>query len=204
MKNEKLILCEFVYHIDEAPKMNPDGSWSEIHSTDFTIASGLETQSMLPEKYHQFSELFDLKTFTEKLPKHRSYDHAINLLPGTQPLWGPVYPLSKLELKTLREFLNTALKSGKISLSRSPAGAPILFVLKAEDRGLRLCVNFRDLNKIIIRNRYPLPLMNELRDRVTDATRFTKLNLITAYNNIHIKKDNEYKIAFRTRYEHFE
>jgi hypothetical protein len=52
MKNEKLILCEFVYHIDEVSKMNSDGSWSEIHSAGFTIASGLETQSMLLEKYH--------------------------------------------------------------------------------------------------------------------------------------------------------
>jgi hypothetical protein len=86
MKDEELILCGFVYHIDEAPKMNPDGSWSEIHSTGFTIISGLKTQSMLPEKYHQFSELFDSKTFTEKLSKHRSYDHAINLLSSTQPL----------------------------------------------------------------------------------------------------------------------
>jgi hypothetical protein len=204
MEDEEFILCGFVYHTDGAPKMNPDDSWSEIHSTGFTIVSGLKTQSILLEKYHQFSELFDLKTFTEKLSKHRSYDHVINLLPSTQPLWEPVYSLSKLELKTLREFLNTTLKSRKISPSRSPAGAPILFVSKAEDQSLRLCVNFRDLNKIIIRNRYPLSLMNELRDRVTDATRFTKLNLITAYNNIRIKKDDEYKIAFRTRYEHFE
>jgi hypothetical protein len=204
MEDEKPILCGFVYHTDGAPNMNPDGSWSEIHSAGFTIASGLETQSMLSEKYHQFSELFNPETFTENLPKHRSYDHAINLLPGTQPPWGPVYPLSELELKTLREFLDTALKSGKISPSRSKAGAPILFVPKAEDRGLRLCVNFRDLNKITIRNRYSLSLMNELRDRVTGVTRFTKLDLIIAYNNIRIKKDNEYKTAFRTRYEHFE
>jgi hypothetical protein len=83
MKNEEPILCEFIYHIDEVSKINSDDSWSEIHSAGFTIASGLKTQSMRPEKYHQFSELFDLKTFTEKLSKHRSYDHVINLLSST-------------------------------------------------------------------------------------------------------------------------
>src|SRR5437660_764839 len=113
-----------------------------------------------------------------------------------------MYPLSELELKALREFLNSALKSDKISPSRSSAGALILFVPKSEGRGLRLCVNYRGLNKIIIRNRYPLPLMDELRDRVTDAKRFTKLDLMTAYNNIRIKKGDEYKTVFRIRYKH--
>ena len=115
-----------------------------------------------------------------------------------------MYSLSELELKTLREFLNSALKSGKISSSRSSTSALILFVPKLEGRGLRLYVNYRGLNKIIIRNRYSLPLMNELRDRVTDAKRFTKLDLMTVYNNIRIKKGDEYKTAFRTRYNHFE
>src|SRR5204863_3819713 len=106
--------------------------------------------------------------------------------------------------KALREFLDSALKSGKISPSRSPAGAPILFVPKPEGRGLRLCVDYRGLNKITIRNRYPLPLMDELRDRVTGSKRFTKLDLMTAYNNIRIRKEDEYKTVFRTRYRHYE
>src|SRR5439155_21309540 len=80
----------------------------------------------------------------------------------------------------------------------------ILFVPKPEGRGLRLCVNYRGLNKITIRNRYPLPLMNELRDRVTDAKRFTKLDLMIVYNSIRMKEGDEYKTAFRTRYGHFE
>src|SRR5205085_4842802 len=104
--------------------------------------------------------------------------------------------LSKLELKALREFLNSALKSSKISFSRFSADALILFVSKPEDRGLRLCVDYRDLNKIIIRNRYPLSLMDELRDHVTDVKRFIKLDLMIVYNNIRIKKGDEYKTAF--------
>src|SRR5437868_6746588 len=115
-----------------------------------------------------------------------------------------MYSLLKLELKALREFLNSALKSGKISLSRSSTDVLILFVPKPKDRDLRLYVDYRDLNKITIRNRYSLSLMNELRDRMTSVKRFTKLDLMTAYNNIRIKKGDEYKTAFRTRYDHFE
>src|SRR5204863_4266496 len=102
------------------------------------------------------------------------------------------------------EFLDTALTTSKISPSRFSAGTSILFVPKSRGRGLRLYVNYRGLNKITIRNRYPLPLMNKLRDRVTGSKRFTKLDLITAYNNIRIKKGDEYKTAFRTRYGHYE
>ena len=115
-----------------------------------------------------------------------------------------MYPLSELELKALREFLDAALTTSKISFSRSSTNISILFVPKSRDRGLRLYVNYRDLNKITIRNRYPLSLIDELRDRVTGSKRFTKLDLITAYNNIRIKKGDEYKTAFRIRYGHYE
>ena len=82
-----------------------------------------------------------------------------------------------MELQVLREYLDTMLKSGKIRPSKSPAGAPILFVPKDHGRGLRLCVDYRGLNKVTILNCYPLPLMNELCDRVKGAKIFTKLDL---------------------------
>ena len=115
-----------------------------------------------------------------------------------------MYSLSKLKLKTLREFLDSALKSSKISPSRSSTNVSILFVSKSRGRDLRLYVNYRDLNKITIRNRYLLSLIDELRDRITDVKRFTKLDLMTAYNNIRIKKGDEYKTVFRIRYGHYE
>ena len=115
-----------------------------------------------------------------------------------------MYSLSKLELKALREFLDTALTTSKISLSRSSAGTSILFVPKSRGWGLRLYVDYRGLNKITIRNRYSLSLINKLRDRVTGLKRFTKLDLITVYNNIRIKKEDEYKTVFRIRYNYYE
>ena len=97
-------------------------------------------------------------------------------------------------------YLADMLTSGKICPSKSSAGAPILFVPKKEGRGLCLYVDYRSLNKVTILNRYPLPLMNELRDRVRGAKIFTKLDLKSAYNLFRIKEGDEWKTAFRTRY----
>ena len=126
------------------------------------------------------------------------------MVEGKEPPWGPIYALSEKELQVLREYLDTMLKSGKIRPSKSPAGAPILFVPKDHVRGLRLCVDYRGLNKVTILNRYPLPLMNELRDRVRGAKIYTKLDLKAGYNLIRIKKGDEWKTAFRSRYGHYE
>jgi hypothetical protein len=82
-------------------------------------------------------------------------------------------------------------------------GAPILFVPK-KDRGLRLCVDYRGLNKVTIKNQYPLPLINKTLDRLIGARIFTKLNLKDAYHRIRIREGHEWKTAFRTRYGHFE
>jgi len=112
--------------------------------------------------------------------------------------------MSQAELDALREYLDDMLKSGKIRPSQSPADAPILFVPKPHGRGLRLCVDYRGLNKITVKNRYPLPLMDELRNRVQGANIFTKINLKTGYNLIHIAEGEEWKTTFQTQYRYFE
>jgi hypothetical protein len=93
---------------------------------------------------------------------------------------------------------------GKIRRSKSPVGALILFVPKAYGKSLRLCVDYWGLNKIIILNRYPLPLMYELRDYVQGTRLFTKIDLKAGYNLIRIRAGDEWKTAFRTRYGYYE
>lgn len=117
--------------------------------------------------------------------------------------FGPIYNLSETELEALREYLDENLKKGFIRPSESPAGAPILFV-KKKDGSLRMCVDYRGINKITIKNRYPLPLIAELLDRLKSAKVFTKIDLRGAYNLLRIKAGEEWKTAFRTRYGHFE
>ena len=103
----------------------------------------------------------------------------------------------------LREYLRDALAKGWIRESSSPAGAPILFAPK-KDGELRLCVDYRGLNKITKKNRYPLPLIGEILDRLSKAKVYTKLDLRNAYHRIRIREGDEWKTAFRTRYGHFE
>ena len=126
------------------------------------------------------------------------------MVEGKEQPWGPTYALSEKKLEVLRTYLADMPTSGKIRTSKYSAGGPILFVPKKEGRGLRLSVDYRGLKKVTILNRYPLPLMNELRERVRGAKVFTKLDLKSGYNLIRIKEGNEWKTAFRTRYGLFE
>ena len=126
------------------------------------------------------------------------FDHAIDMVEEKEPPYGLIYVLSEKELQVLREYLDTLLKSRKIRPSKSPDGAAILLLPKDHGRGLRLCMNYRGLNKETILNCYPLPLMNELRNRIRGAKIFTKLDLKAGYNLIRIKKVDEWKTAFRS------
>lgn len=138
-----------------------------------------------------------------KLAAHRDTDHAIELTPKGVPPYQRIYQLSPAEQKALRDYLDDALRRGIIRESTSPAGAPILFIPK-KDGTLRLCVDYRGLNQVTVKNRYPLPLISELLDRLNGAKVFSKLDLKDAYYRIRIREGDEWKTAFRTRYGHFE
>jgi len=156
----------------------------------------------IPQYYEDYHELF-LAATAEKLAQRRTFDHAIDLKPGAEPPWGPIHPMSTYQLDTLDKYLKEMLKQGKIVQSQSPAGAPILFVPKPDGK-LRLCVDYRNLNKLTILNKYPLPLMGELKDQVAGAKIFNKLDLKDGYHLLRIREGDEWKTAFRTRYGHFE
>jgi len=162
----------------------------------------IQEPHVIPEEYADLKELFEDKEIGI-LPPHRPYDHAIKLEPGTTAPFGPMYNLSKTELEELRKNIDENLAKGFIRRSESPAGAPVLFV-KKKDGTLRLCVDYRALNKITVKNRCPLPLINETMDQLKDATIFSKIDLKGAYNLIRIAEGDEWKTAFRTRYGHFE
>jgi len=111
--------------------------------------------------------------------------------------------MSAYQLEEFNKYLDKMSAEGKIVHIKCPAGSPILFVPKSDGR-LRLCVEYRQLNKLTLLNKYPLPLMTELRERVAGGTIFTKLDLRDGYHLIQIKKGDEWKTAFRTRYGHYE
>ena len=134
-------------------------------------------------------------------PRH-TFDHAIELKEAATPPWGPIYPMSSYHLDELNKYLEKMLAQGKIVHRKSPAGAPIAFLPKPDGK-LRLCVDYRQLNKLMILNKYTLPLMTELREWVAGATIFTKLDLKDSYHLIRIRKEDQWKTPFRTPYGHY-
>jgi hypothetical protein len=159
--------------------------------------------SSVPELLRlKYRDFFSYHKATQ-LPSHRATDHAIELKPGTEPPYMRIYNMSPAELRVLEDYINEALAKGWIRESKSQAGAPILFAPKKNGK-LRLCVDYRGLNDITIKNRYPLPLISELLDRLNGATIFSKIDLTNAYYRIRIREGDEWKTAFRTRYGHFE
>ena len=156
----------------------------------------------LPIDLADFADVFN-EGIAGFLPNTSKVKHSIPLEEGTQPPYGPVYALSAKELAVLRQYLDDAIAKGWIRPSESPAGSPILFVPK-KDGGLRLCVDYRGLNKITVKNRCPLPLISETLDRLSGASVYTKLDLRDAYHRIRVEESDIWKTAFRTRYGHFE
>ena len=156
---------------------------------------------MLPEAYHDFTDVFS-KSKAGKLADHRPYNLKITLDEGTVPPFGPIYSLSQEELVALRKFIDENLATGFIRPSHSPCGAPILFIRK-KDGSLRLCVNFRGLNRISKKDRYPLPLISDLLDAPRKARVYTKIDLWHAYHLVRITEGDEWKTAFQTRYRSF-
>lgn len=156
----------------------------------------------IPEEYSKYSKLFSEELETG-LPDHSRWDHEIKLQPGTEPTFNKIYPQNPEQDKALKEYLEDMLRKGYIRPSESPAGHPILWVPKKNGK-LRPCIDYRPLNKITIKNRYPLPLMTEIRDKVGKARWFTTLDLKGAYNLIRMKEGQEWMTAFRTTRGHFE
>lgn len=137
------------------------------------------------------------------LPPRREVDHEIRLESGAQPQLQRVYRMSPKELDELQRQLVNLTNQGFIRPSSSPYGAPVLFVRKKSGE-LRLCIDYRALNKVTVKNRYPLPRIDELLDRLRGATVFSKLDLKSGYHQIRVADADVEKTAFRTRYGQFE
>ncbi|KAL0183738.1 hypothetical protein M9458_019434, partial [Cirrhinus mrigala] len=156
----------------------------------------------IPSVYHDLAEAFS-KTQATQLPPHRTSDCAIELLPGTTPPKGRIFPLSQPETEAMRTYIEEELAKGFIAPSTSPASAGFFFV-KKKDGSLRPCIDFRALNDITVKYRYPLPLVPSALEQLRSAKYFTKLDLRNAYNLIRIREGDEWKTAFSTTTGHYE
>ena len=157
----------------------------------------VDSATLLPAQYYKFLDVFS-KDDTNKLPPLRpGVDHKIKMEPGTQAPSGPLYSMSREELKVLKKYLTENLNKNFIQVSSSPATAPVLFV-KKPGGGLCFCADYSVLNTITIKNCYPLPLIWEMLDQLCKAVWYTKLNIVGAFNCIRMKEGEEWKTVFCT------
>ncbi|KAJ1043952.1 hypothetical protein NDA10_005052 [Ustilago hordei] len=151
----------------------------------------------IPKPYQHLRDVFD-EVEADKLPHHTEHDLHLKLIEGGKPPQGPLYLKGPKEMSELRRYLDENLEKGFIRPSKSPARSPVLFIPK-KDGGLRLCVDYRGLNEITVKNRAPLPLIEEQLFLLRKARIYTKLDLRAAYNLIQIAKGDEWKTAFGTQ-----
>ncbi|KAJ9566126.1 hypothetical protein OSB04_002092 [Centaurea solstitialis] len=206
----------------------PDGGFHEVYGDkpkrDIKIVSYMKMRSHLRKECVAFmAHVIDKKTeeksiqdipvvrefpevFPEELPglpPPRQVEFRIDLVPGAGPIAKSPYRLAPSEMQELSKQLQELLDKGFIRPSSSPWGAPVLFV-KKKDGSFRMCIDYRELNKITIKNRYPLPRIDDLFDQLQGATYFSKIDFRSGYHQMRVREEDIPKTAFRTRYGHYE
>ncbi|GJS75333.1 putative reverse transcriptase domain-containing protein [Tanacetum coccineum] len=221
---EKIVRIPFG---DEILIVRGDGSSNE-HGTRLNIISCTKAQEYLTKGCHVFlanitttkdkdkskgKRLEDVpvvqefpEVFPEDLPgipPTRQVEFRIDLVPGATPVaWAP-YRLAPSEIKELAEQLQEHTDKGFIRPSSSPWGAPVLFV-KKKDRSFRMCIDYRELNKLTVKNRYSLPSIDDLFDQLQGSSIYSKIDLRSGYHQLRVREEYIPKTAFRTRYGHYE
>lgn len=155
-----------------------------------------DLQKLVPREYHDFLDVFD-KQAANELPPHRSYDHKIELEPHTTPPKSKLYPMSQYKLEKAKQYIEENLKKGFITPSNAAYSSPILFAAKANG-DLRFCVDYRKLNALTKKDRYPLPLIDETLARLAGCKFITKFDIIAAFNKLRMHRDSEDYTTFTT------
>jgi hypothetical protein len=173
-------------------------------ATNLAIEAGAEqNEAELPKEYQEFARIFSEEA-ADRFPPAREWDHAIDLKPGApDALDCKVYPMTRDEDTALEKFLDEMVAKGYIHPSKSPYTSPFFFV-KKKDGKLRPVQDYRRLNSHTVRNQYPLPLIAQLISDLSRAHIFSKVDVRQGYNNIQIKKGDEWKAAFKTKFGHWE
>ncbi|GJY82469.1 putative reverse transcriptase domain-containing protein [Tanacetum coccineum] len=221
---EKIVRIPFG---DEILIVRGDGS-SNKHGTRLNIISCTKAQEYLTKGCHVFlanitatkdedkskeKRLEDVpvvqefpEVFPEDLPgipPTRQVEFRIDLVPGATPVARAPYRLAPSEMKELAEQLQELTDKGFIRPSSSPWGAPVLFV-KKKDRSFRMCIDYRELNKLTMKNRYPLPRIDDLFDQLQGSSIYSKIDLRSGYHQLRVREEDIPKTAFRTQYGHYE
>jgi hypothetical protein len=137
------------------------------------------------------------------LPPIRTYDHSITLIPGAVPVNSRPYRYSPLHKDEIERQVKELLEAGLITSSNSPFASPVLLVQK-KDGSWRFCVDYRKLNSLAIKNRFPMPIIEEILDELFGKKFFTKLDMRAGYHQIRMRVEDEFKTAFKTHQGHYQ
>jgi hypothetical protein len=165
-------------------------------------SKNVDSVSLLLRQYHEFLNIF-FKKNVDSLLEHRFYDHVIKLKDDFSTFNQTLCEMSRNEIEKLRRYLDENLTKKFIRVSKSLVVFLVMFVKKSEEK-LRFCVDYQDLNAITIKNRYSLSLIIEILNRLSRTKMFIKLNIISAFNRLRIKKEDEKLITFKIRFDLFE
>nr|GFC15426.1 putative reverse transcriptase domain-containing protein [Tanacetum cinerariifolium] len=146
------------------------------------------------------------KVFPEDLPgipSTRQVEFRIDLVHGAAPVARAPYMLAPSEMKELADQLQELTDKGFIRPSSSPWGASVLFV-KKKDGSFRMCIDYRELNKLTVKNYYPLPRIDDLFDQLQGSSDYSKIDLRSGYHQLRVREEDILKTAFKTRYGHYE
>ncbi|GJR13678.1 putative reverse transcriptase domain-containing protein [Tanacetum coccineum] len=174
----------------------------------FLIQMMMEEETEIPER--RIEDVPVVRDFPEVFPEHlpglpptRKVEFHIKLIPGAAPVARAPYRLAPTEMKELAEQLKELSDKGFIRPSSSPWGAPILFV-KKKDGSFGICIDYRELNKLTVKNCYPLPRIDDLFDQLQGSSIYSKIDLRSGYHQLRVREEDIPKTAFRTRYGHYE
>lgn len=170
---------------------------------DVKSDSDIQDKQHCKELSKVLSSYEDVFNNPNELPKSTVHDHKIKTFPDSSPPNRPPYRLSEDDLKEVQFQITNLLEKNYIKPSSSPYGAPVILV-KKKDGTKRMCIDYRALNKMTIKNKFPLPLAEDLFDALKDATIYSKIDLESGFNQVLINKEDRHKTAFRTRFGHYE
>ena len=166
-----------------------------------TLEDEVRQNLSLPLVVYEYEDVFSDEL--SGLPPHRDVDFVIELHPGTSPISTTPHRIASVELQELKVQIQDLLDRGFIRPSTSTWGALVLFA-KNKDKILLLCIDYRQLNRVTIKNGHPLPRIDDLFDQLRGAQVYSKIDLRTGYHQLRVREADIPKIAFWTRYGHFE
>ena len=184
--------------IDQQLAFHKDEALEEVSLSSVEAATQYldEVRNKLPSVYHDFLDVFD-RSQASKLPPHRPSDHKIELIGDGKPPQSRAYRMSPYKLQKVKEYLNENLSKGFITPSKAPYSSPVLFAQKSNG-DLRFCVDYRKLNALTKRNRYPLPLIDEVIGKIMGCKHLTRLDIIAAFNKLRMHPGSEDYTTFIT------